>query len=208
MELSLGGIIPGFLLGASLIIAIGAQNAYVLRQGLLKEHVFILCMICAVSDAMLITLGVTGFGAVILKAEWTLIGVTFAGAIFLFGYGFKAFQRAFNPEILRAAEVGATSLSGAVVTCLALTFLNPHVYLDTVILLGGISAKYGDEMRFSFGFGAVLASFIWFFTLGYAARLMSRVFQKPVAWRILDSIIGAVMWMIAFSLLNGLGLMA
>lgn len=193
-------VIGGFLLGASLIVVIGAQNAFVLRQGLLRQHVFVLCIICALSDAVLIAVGVAGFGTVVRQVEWLLFSVTLGGALFLGAFGFTAFRRAVNPQTLHAAEGGAVSLRAAVLTCLALTFLNPHVYFDTLILLGGISANYDERYRVAFGAGAASASFAWFFTLGYGARLLSEIFEKPVAWRILDTIIGMIMWVLAGSL--------
>ncbi len=201
MESNLAAAIAGFLLGASLIVAIGAQNAFLLRQGLLRQHVFVLCMICASSDAVLISLGVVGFGAAVRQAEWLLFSVILGGAAFLSAYGFLAFRRAVHPQTLHAAKGGTASLRAAVLTCLALTFLNPHVYVDTVILLGGISANYDDRYRVAFGAGAVLASFAWFFTLGYGARLLSKIFEKPVAWRMLDTFIGMIMWILASSLI-------
>lgn len=196
--------ISGFLLGLSLIVAIGAQNAYILRQGLLRQHVFILCLICALSDALLIAAGVAGLGTLIAKSPSLIMVVTVGGAAFLFWYGLSAFRRAMHPDGLLAGNGGAVSLKVAVGTCLALTFLNPHVYLDTVVLVGSLSARFEEQARLAYGLGAVTASFVWFFSLGYGARLLQPFFAKPSAWRILDCIIGIIMWAIAFSLLGRL----
>ncbi|MBC8717767.1 LysE/ArgO family amino acid transporter [Ochrobactrum sp. Marseille-Q0166] len=191
----------GFFLGASLIIAIGAQNAFILRQGLLRQHVFILCLICALSDAILIAAGVAGLGTLIAQSPKLISFVTIAGAAFLFWYAFVAFRRAFHPEAIQVKSTQSVSIKAAVATCLALTFLNPHVYLDTVVLLGSLSARYHDQARAAYGVGAVIASFTWFFSLGYGARLLQPIFAKPAAWRVLDCIICVVMTLIGLSLL-------
>lgn len=191
----------GFFLGVSLIVAIGAQNAFLLRQGLLRQHVFILCVICALSDALLIVVGVFGFGTLVSQAKWLIDAVTIGGAIFLFIYGFMAFRRVMSPDAMKAASQGAGNLAKAIATCLALTYLNPHVYLDTVVLLGGLSANYQGADRVAYGAGAATGSFVWFFALGYGARLLVGVFENPKAWQVLDFIIGCIMWLIAASLL-------
>ena len=193
--------LSGFLLGASLIIAIGAQNAFILRQGLLRKHVFLLSLICALSDALLITAGVAGLGTLIAQSPTLISVVTLGGAAFLFWYASVAFRRAFHPEVLKAANSGNGNLKVAIGTVLALTFLNPHVYLDTVVLLGGLSARFEGAHRAAYGAGAALASFIWFFGLGYGARLLQPIFAKPAAWRVLDVLIGLVMAGIGLSLL-------
>lgn len=194
-------LLTGFFVGASLIIAIGAQNAFILRQGLLRQHVFVLCLICALSDAALIVLGVGGFGAVISSKPLLLNIAKWGGAAFLFGYAILAFRRALNSQALDAGAPKPTNLSSAIATCLALTFLNPHVYLDTVILLGSVSVQFGQENRVAFGAGAVVASFVWFFALGYGARLLDPLFAKPASWRVLDIGIGLIMSGIGISLL-------
>ena len=153
--------LAGFTLGSGLIMAIGAQNAYVLRLGLLRRHVFAVCLFCALSDALLIVLGIAGLGSLLQGSELLLSAVTYGGAAFLF------------------------------------------VYLDTVLLLGGFSAKYPIKGRIAFGLGAVTASFIWFFALGYGARLLAPLFARPGAWQVLDLLIGSVMWTLALSLLLG-----
>jgi L-lysine exporter family protein LysE/ArgO len=200
----IAAFINGFLLGGSLIIAIGAQNAFILRQGLLRQHVFILCLICALSDAILIALGVAGLGTLISSSPRLITAVTLGGALFLFTYAVIAFRRAMNPAALQAGENGGASFKTAIAACLAFTFLNPHVYLDTVVLLGSLSAKYEGSARFAYAEGAMAASFVWFFTLGYGARLLEPVFAKPAAWRILDLVIGIVMAGIGLSLLSSL----
>jgi len=194
--------VSGFLLGASLIVAIGAQNAFILRQGLMRRHVFVLCLICALSDALLIAAGVGGFGALVAASDTAIRVVTWAGAAFLTVYALIALKRAWQPETMTAAKDGGTSLAAAVAACLSFTFLNPHVYLDTVVLLGGISGGYDGAARLAFGAGAVLASFAWFFALGYGARLLEPLFARPSAWRVLDLVIACVMFALAFSLLR------
>jgi L-lysine exporter family protein LysE/ArgO len=193
--------LSGFLLGASLIIAIGAQNAFILRQGLLRQHVFILSLICALSDALLITAGVAGLGTLIARSPTLISVVTLGGAAFLFWYASVAFRRALHPEVLEAASSGNGNLKMAIGTVLALTFLNPHVYLDTVVLLGGLSARFEGASRAAYGAGAALSSFVWFFGLGYGARLLQPIFAKPAAWRVLDVLIGLVMAGIGLGLL-------
>ena len=199
-DLSAG--VSGFLLGASLIVAIGAQNAFILRQGLLREHVFVLCLICALSDAVLIAAGVGGFGALVASSDTAIRLVTWAGAAFLTVYGLIALRRAWKPEAMSAARNGGATLASAVAACLSFTFLNPHVYLDTVVLLGGISGGYDGKARLAFALGAVAASFAWFFSLGYGARLLEPLFSKPAAWRVLDLVIAAIMFMLAVNLLR------
>jgi L-lysine exporter family protein LysE/ArgO len=196
----LSAAISGFLLGASLIIAIGAQNAFILRQGLLRQHVFILCLICAASDAALIALGVGGLGTLVSQAPVLITAVTIGGVLFLGTYAMIAFRRALHPEAMKAANATGGSLKAAVAACLAFTFLNPHVYLDTVVLLGSLSARFEGAGRIAYGAGAALASFIWFFGLGYGARLLEPIFARPAAWRVLDVVIGLVMAGLAISL--------
>ncbi|RJF88988.1 amino acid transporter [Oleomonas cavernae] len=193
--------LQGFLLGASLIIAIGAQNAFVLRQGLLRRHVFAVSTICFLSDALLIAAGVAGLGSVIQAMPDTLRYITVGGALFLSVYGLLAFRRALHPSQMQASEAKAGGLAAAIVTCLGLTFLNPHVYLDTVVLLGGLSGRFAGEARLAFGLGAAVASAVWFYGLGYGSRLLQPLFARPIAWRVLDFAIAAIMWLIAASLL-------
>jgi L-lysine exporter family protein LysE/ArgO len=197
-------LLSGFFLGGSLIVAIGAQNAFILRQGLLNRHVFILCLICSLSDAVLIAAGVAGLGTLVAQSPWLVRIVTVGGAIFLFAYAALAFRRAIRPDVLKAAKSGEADLGAAIAACLAFTFLNPHVYLDTVLLVGSVSATYPASERLAFGIGAVAASFVWFYGLGYGARLLQPFFARPSAWRLLDCAIGLVMALIAISLLRGL----
>ena len=196
----LNAALEGFALGAGLIIAIGAQNAFVLRQGLLKQYVFAVTTVCFVSDALLIVAGVAGFGTVVSSNPTLIYVVTGVGAVFLFVYGAMAFYRALHPGRLEAGSNGARSLRGAVLTTLALTWLNPHVYLDTVVMLGGLSGRYDGAARMAFGLGAAGSSFVWFYTLGYGARFLAPLFIRRTAWRVLDLLIGAIMWAIAASL--------
>lgn len=197
--------LSGFVLGLSLIVAIGAQNAFILRQGLLRRHVFVLCLICAASDAALIAAGVAGLGTLVSSSPALIAAVTAGGAAFLFAYALVAFRRALRPQALHAAGDEGTSLRAAIAACLAFTFLNPHVYLDTVVLLGALSSRYDGAARVAYGLGAAMASFVWFFGLGYGARLLQPVFARPAAWRALDILIGLVMAAIGLGLLGGLG---
>jgi len=193
--------LAGFYLGFSLILAIGAQNAFVLRQGLRRAHVAPVVLTCAVSDALLIALGVSSFAVIADLLPWVAPLFRYGGAAFLVFYGARAFLAAWKGgETLRAADTGGGTLKSAVLTCLALTWLNPHVYLDTVILIGTIATQYGPD-RLWFGAGAVVASFVFFFSLGYGARALAPVFARPRAWQVLDIIIGLVMWAIAAKLL-------
>ncbi|SDI50474.1 LysE/ArgO family amino acid transporter [Lutimaribacter saemankumensis] len=197
----MGAAVAGFSLGFSLILAIGAQNAFVLRQGLRREHVFPIVLTCALSDAALIAAGVAGFGALAEALPWLESVMRYGGATFLTVYGARAFRAAWRGG--EAMEVGraAGSLRTALLTCLALTWLNPHVYLDTVVLLGSISAQYDNAVAFALG--AMTASFVFFFSLGYGARLLAPLFARPVAWRVLDVLVGAIMWAIAAKLVLG-----
>lgn len=239
-------VLAGLGLGLSLIVAIGAQNLFVLRQGLRREHVFVVAAICAVSDAALIVLGVSGVGFVLQAVPWLIEAVRWAGAAFLVVYGLLAAKRAWRPsgEVLRVAEAdpaapgagaarggaasvvrsaraatGAPSQDAArttdrasvlqtasrsrllpvVMTCLALTWLNPHVYLDTVFLLGTVANSHGAD-RWLFAAGAILGSVLWFFSLAFGARFLSRWLSTPKAWRILDAVIAVVMIGIGVSL--------
>ena len=190
-------LLYGFSLGFSLIMAIGAQNAFVLKQGLKDEHVFLVCLICALSDAALILIGVSGFH-VLVAAFPSLVSVArYAGAIFLFIYGLIGFYNALRVQQgLEPSEIRNNSAWQAALTCLAFTWLNPHVYLDTVVLLGSVSTQFSAQIVW-FASGAMTASFVFFFALGYGARLLRPVFAEARAWRILDFLIGCIMWGIA-----------
>ncbi|MEU7600564.1 LysE/ArgO family amino acid transporter [Streptomyces sp. NPDC041003] len=187
--------LAGFGTGFSLLVAIGAQNAFVLRQGARRHAVLAVVAICAVSDALLIALGVAGVGAFVTAWPAALTAVALAGGLFLVGYGVLAARRVLRPVPGAALTTeGAAAGSGrrAVLTCLAMTWLNPHVYLDTVLLVGSLAADRGD-LRWAFGIGAVLASLTWFVSLGYGARLLSGLLARPSAWRVLDGLVAATM---------------
>lgn len=193
----------GLLLGGSLIIAIGSQNAYVLKQGLLRSHIFIICLICSLSDALLITIGTTGIGTIIENYPNWLTAITWFGAIYLVIFGLMSLRAAFSNQTLDAASTDSSqNLKIILSTVLALTFLNPHVYLDTVLLIGSIASPYASDERLYFTLGAISASFIWFFALGYGARLLIPLFKKPSAWKILNSLIAVIMWWIAYRLIS------
>lgn len=192
--------LTGFAIGGSLIIAIGAQNAFVLRQGIKREHVFPVALFCAVADATLIALGVAGLGILIQKVPGLLAGITMFGIAFLVWYGIRALKRALAPAAMQVGNGGPLSLKAALGACAAFTFLNPHVYLDTVILVGSLAAPYSGEARWAYGIGAASASFAWFFSLAYGARLLTPVFANPKAWRVLDLCIALIMFLIAAKL--------
>lgn len=194
-------LLAGFSLGISLILAIGAQNAFVLKQGLKQQHVFVVCLICALSDALLISAGVAGFGVIVQKFPFIEQIARYAGALFLFFYAAISLKSAFTTDhALKAEGEEVGSALSAALTCLAFTWLNPHVYLDTVVLLGSVSTQY-QEQQLAFGIGAVTASFVFFFTLGYGAKLLIPVFKNPKAWTVLDFLIGFVMLALGISLL-------
>lgn len=191
--------LPGFLTGLSLIVAIGAQNAFVIRQGLTRSHVFLVVAICAVADAALIALGIAGLGAAISGLPWLLEVIRWFGVAYLSWFGFKSARAAFKNESLDAAGAAEQSRIKVVSTVLALTLLNPHVYLDTVILVGSIGNQFGENKWF-FAFGAMLASFVWFTSVGYGAKAASSLMSKPIFWRILDTVIAVIMFGIAITL--------
>ncbi len=202
MDISI--FLTGLTVGLSLIVAIGAQNAFVLRQGLRNEYVFAVCLTCALSDAILIVIGVSSFQRVSAVLPWLDPVMRYGGAAFLLWYGAKSLISALRSS--GALEVGdgkASSFGRTILTCLALTWLNPHVYLDTVVLLGTISTRFPGQ-QVSFAGGAVLGSFLFFFSLGYGAIRLRPIFSRPAAWRILEGVIAAVMGLIAFKLLSGL----
>lgn len=199
--MSISVLLAGFSLGISLILAIGAQNAFVLKQGLKQQHVFVVCLICALSDAILISAGVAGFGAIAQKFPLIEQIARYAGAAFLFLYAAISFKSAITTDhALKAEGKEVGSATTAALTCLAFTWLNPHVYLDTFVLLGSISTQYQGQ-RLAFGVGAVSASFIFFFSLGYGARLLVPIFTKPNSWKILEFTVGLLMLALGVSLL-------
>lgn len=197
----------GFLTSFALILAIGAQNAFVLRQGILKQHVFAICLTCAASDALLIGLGVAGFGGLIVLFPNLPIIMRIGGAGFLLVYGGMRFWAAWRGEgHLEAAKSGG-SLRAAVLTCLMLTWLNPHVYLDTLGLIGAISTQYQPGiLKAAFGVGAIIASFSFFFSLGYGAKLISPYMQSARSWQVLDVGVGILMWVLAAGLILDSGI--
>ncbi|KAA9151132.1 amino acid transporter [Microbacterium lushaniae] len=216
--LSVGAVLPSFFaglgLGLTLIIAIGAQNLFVLRQGLRREHVLAVAAVCATSDAVLIALGVSGLGLALTAIPWLVEVIRWAGALFLLGYGLLAARRALRPSghaLTVSADAASapgsrgpttvvrTRLAPVLLTCLALTWLNPHVYLDTVFFLGLVASGHG-EARWVFAAGAMLGSIVWFFGLAFGARYLSRWLATPRAWRILDALIAVVMIGLAVSL--------
>jgi L-lysine exporter family protein LysE/ArgO len=189
-------IIPGFLAGLSLIIAIGAQNAFVIRQGLTKKFVLLTVLICAFSDALLIALGASGLGALIKANKNILEFVRWFGVAYLLWFAFKSARSAFKKEVLNSVGEASADKKSVILTVLGLTFLNPHVYLDTVILLGSISNQFGSDKWF-FVTGAIFASFLWFTSIGFGAKSASRFMSRPIFWKILDSLIAVIMLSIA-----------
>lgn len=193
----------GLVTGLTLIVAIGAQNAFVLRQGLAREHVGVVVAICALSDVVLIVAGVAGIGTIVEQAPTALTVVRWLGVAFLGWYGVSSLLRARRTETLEAAATRTTSRRSAVLRATALTWLNPHVYLDTVLLLGTVANHQGPLGRWWFALGACVASALWFSGLGFGARLAHRVLARPRAWQVLDVLIGLVMLAIAVRLARG-----
>ena len=195
----IASLLSGFGLGISLILAIGAQNAFVLRQGLRGEHVAAVVAICALSETALVSLGVFGFGALVEAAPWLEDALRWGGAAFLFAYGARAAWSAWRGASALTAAADSGGLRRAVAICLGVTWLNPHAWLDTVVLLGGISATAAAPG--AFGAGAILAAWTWFSALGFGARFLRPIFARPAAWRVLDAVIAVVMWTLAVGLL-------
>ena len=200
MTTFISSFFPGYFLSISLILAIGAQNAFVLKYGLRRQYVLPIVLTCSISDAILIIAGIAGFGALAHAVPWFETAMRYGGVLFLFWYGLQNALSAWRggSALEGEAEV-TTSLRKTLLTLLAITFLNPHVYLDTVVLIGSISAQYED--RLAFGIGAALGSFTFFICLGFGSRLLSPIFANPAAWRVLDATIALTMWVIAISLL-------
>ena len=192
-------LLVGFIASFTLIAAIGAQNAFVLRQGIRREHVLPVVALCTVSDIVLISAGIAGVGALISAHPSALNIAKFGGALFLVGYGLLAARRACRPSSLTPSEAAPARLIEVLLTCAALTFLNPHVYLDTVVLLGALANEHRDE-RWLFGVGAVTASAVWFVGLGLGARQLAGLFARPLTWRILDGLIAVMMIGLGMSL--------
>jgi L-lysine exporter family protein LysE/ArgO len=192
-------LVLGFIASFTLIAAIGAQNAFVLRQGIRREHVLPVVALCTVSDMALISAGIAGVGALISAHPGALNLAKFGGAVFLVGYGLMAARRVWRPSSLTPSQSAPARLIDVLLTCAALTFLNPHVYLDTVVLLGALANEHRDE-RWLFGVGAVTASAVWFVSLGLGARRLAGLFATPLTWRILDGLIAVMMIALGVSL--------
>lgn len=201
MSMLPSSLILGFATGLSLIVAIGSQNAFVLRQGIRREHVLLTMILCIVSDCVLIWAGVNGVGFIVQRAPWILTVARVGGALFLLTYSLLALRRAISPGVLVANQLTSSATAWSVAaTTLILTWLNPHVYIDTVLLLGSIGVAQGHGAP-AFALGAMLASAIWFTALGYAARFLSRFFASAKAWRILDALIAICMLTFAILLI-------
>ena len=202
--MDLSTYIAGMTMGLGLIVAIGAQNVFVLRQGLRHEHVFAVCLACALSDAILIIVGITSFAKIAVMLPWIDPAMRYGGAAFLAWYGAMSLRSALRSRdalVVESMEVPST-LSRTLLACLAITWLNPHVYLDTVVLLGTVSTQFPGR-QFSFAAGATTGSFLFFFALGYGAKRLRPVFAKPSSWRMLEGAIALVMWAIALKLILG-----
>jgi L-lysine exporter family protein LysE/ArgO len=198
-------LLRGFGLSAGLIVAIGAQNAFVLRQGLRRQHVWLTALICIACDILMFSIGGAGFGSLVAAIPALTTITAWGGAIFILVYGALAFRSALRPSALEVQRNGeeVRSRRAVILTALGVSLLNPHAWLDTVVLVGGIAGQYAWGERVFFLAGAMLASTVWFHTLAFGARVLAPIFARPAAWRVLDAIIGAVMWLIAFSLLRG-----
>ena len=192
-------LITGFFTGMSLIVAIGAQNAFVIKRGLLRSHVTLVVFVCALSDALLIILGTGGLGTIIQSRPDLLDVIRWFGVIYLTWFGFKSVRSALHNETLTASNQSAESWKKVLLTVLAMTYLNPHVYLDTVIFVGSLANQF-ESQRWYFALGACIASGIWFSAIGYGARSASHLMSKPLFWRVLDSAIAAIMFTLAITL--------
>ena len=193
--------LAGFLTGLSLIVAIGAQNAYVLRLGLARNHVGVAVVICAGADALLIAIGVGGLGAIVQTHGDVLTAIALLGGAYLLWFAFRSFRSALHPDVLLPSQQEPQAVAAVALAVLGLTFLNPHVYLDTILLVGTIGASFGAD-RWWFALGAAIASVVWFSGLGFGARLLSPLMARPVTWRVLDAAIGVVMLTIAIVLVR------
>jgi L-lysine exporter family protein LysE/ArgO len=196
-------VLAGLALGGSLIVAIGAQNAFVIRQGVLNRHVFWICLFCAFSDAVLIWGGTYGLAALLALVPQLLLIMRYGGAVFLLWYGFKAAQRALHPQAMMESDAASQTLGSALALCAAFTWLNPHVYLDTVVLVGSVANARPAGEQASFAAGASLASFLWFFAIGYGAKALRGPLSRPQVWRAIDVVIALVMLWLAVKLVFG-----
>lgn len=202
LELRFAPYVQGFSVSMALIVAIGAQNAFVLQQGLRRSYVAVSALTCALCDALLISLGVGGFGAIVARTPWLAAVTTWGGALFLLVYGFRSFKSALQSNALQTDAAGARlSLRATVLGLLAVSLLNPHALLDTIVLIGSVGAQFPADQRAAFALGAMSASLTWFFGLAYGAAWLAPLFRRPIAWRVLDLGVGCLMWTIAASLL-------
>lgn len=198
----LSSLIKGFSISGSLIVAIGAQNAFVIRQGLLRRHLLVTALLCSLIDAILIVFGVLGFGHIISAYPSLIDLAKYFAIIFLLFYGALSLKSAFKPKALEDADnKSVSSVKRTILLLLALSLLNPHVYLDTVILLGSIASQQPADQQIFFALGAIAASFVWFFTITYGSRLLAPFFRKQSSWRIIDCSVALIMWGIATTLL-------
>jgi L-lysine exporter family protein LysE/ArgO len=200
IDFNLASVIKGFGIGMGLIVAIGAQNAYVLTRGICRNHHWIAALIGSLIDALLIVAGIMGMGVLVQKFPNLLLLTTIGGALFLLVYGALSFRKMFDTEQLQSSGKHVR-LKTAVISMLAFSLLNPHVYLDTVILLGSVAIQEHPDDRIAFGVGAVSASFVWFFSLALGGQWLQPWFQSPVTWRLLDFLVGMIMWSIALTLI-------
>lgn len=195
-------LFKGFMMGAGLIMAIGAQNAFILKQGLKRHYLFMTALTCFICDSVLIVLGVMGLGILISDTPWVENVLRWGGALFLMGYGARSFYQVFRPRGIKIDN--STGISSRLSTLLALlgfTLLNPHTYIDTFLILGNVGAQQPEEYHLPFIIGALIASFVWFFGLTYGASTLTPLFKNPRAWQVLDTIMGFTMFFIAFSLI-------
>ena len=197
-----GALLTGFFLGISLIVVIGAQNAFVLRQGILQKHVFFIALFCAISDSLLISLGITGISVFLSDFIFEFSNIIYGfSALWLFGYGVLRLRSAFNSDlILEINNSDSNGLASTISIIAVLTFANPNVYLDTMILIGSVSQQFIGDNKISFAIGACFASFVWFFGLAYGAKTLIPLMQKPLSWRFLDFLIAIIMFTIAINL--------
>lgn len=198
----LDSALEGFALSIGLILALGPQNVFVMRQGLMRSHVFAVCLACSVFDALLITAGVLGVGSILAGIEGAEFMIAIGASIFLISYGLLRIKSAISPVGMSTEGEGESDLAPTIAAAAAFTFLNPHVYVDTLLLIGGTSSRYLGDERVAFGIGAATASFVFFFSLGYGARSLSEVLNKPKAWRYIDLSIACIMFIIAAAIMQ------
>ncbi|DAC67398.1 TPA: amino acid transporter [Candidatus Thalassarchaeaceae archaeon] len=194
--------LEGFALSIGLILALGPQNVFVMRQGLMRSHVFAVCLACSVFDALLITAGVLGVGSILAGIEGAEFMIAIGASIFLISYGVLRIKSAMSPVGMSTEGEGESDLAPTIAAAAAFTFLNPHVYVDTLLLIGGTSSRYLGDERVAFGIGAATASFVFFFSLGYGARSLSEVLNKPKAWKYIDLSIACIMFIIATAIMH------